>query len=88
VAVDERTEEAWVGTHGGVVKWNPQTGTYTKYTAPDGLADNVVYAIAIDTEGNKWFGTPGGASRLAADGTWITYVTIVSGKLFIRHVVV
>ena len=30
--------------------------TWTTYTTADGLADNYVTAIAIDAQGNKWFG--------------------------------
>jgi ligand-binding sensor domain-containing protein len=42
------------------------------------LAGNVVNAVAIDNQGNKWFGTDQGVSKL--DGTnWITYNTFNSG---------
>ena len=34
-------------------------GTYTKYTVLDGLATNLVNVIAIETHGNRWFGTEG-----------------------------
>ena len=40
VAVDPRTQEVWVATNGGVVRWDPQLSTYTKYTVLDGLATN------------------------------------------------
>ena len=49
-------------------------GTWTTYnTSNSGLANNYVYVIAIDEEGNKWFGTwGGGVSKF--DGTaWATY---------------
>jgi ligand-binding sensor domain-containing protein len=37
-----------------------------------GLAGNGVYAIAIDAQGNTWFGTGNGVARF--DGaTWTTY---------------
>ncbi len=40
---------------GGVSKFD---GTnWTTYTTTDGLAFNFVNAIAIDAQGNKWFGT-------------------------------
>ncbi|UCD84585.1 MAG: hypothetical protein JSU92_15160 [Deltaproteobacteria bacterium] len=50
-------EYIWVGTKGGVVRWDIENGTYTKYTTADGLCNNVVRAVAIDSEGNKWFGS-------------------------------
>ena len=65
----------WVGTEGGVVRWDVTTGQYVKYTTADGLADNDVLAVAVDGAGSKWFGTgSGGVSRF--DGvTWTTYTT-------------
>ena len=64
----------WAATIGGVVRWNRTDGSYVKYTTIDGLADNRVYAIAIDGAGHKWFGTYGGVSEF--DGsTWTTYTT-------------
>ena len=64
----------WAGTVGGVVKWNINNGEYIKFTSADGLVDNVVLSIAIDSEGNKWFGTSGGVNKF--DGTnWTTFTT-------------
>jgi ligand-binding sensor domain-containing protein len=71
----------------GVIKSNHPTGylpagiskfddtTWTIYTTADGLAGNHVYAIAIDAEGNKWFGTDGGVSKFN-NTTWTTYDTL------------
>ena len=62
----------WAATDGGVVKWDMKTGEYIKYTTIDGLAGNEVFSIAIDSEGDKWFGTNIGVSKF--DGTnWTTY---------------
>ena len=47
---------------------------FINYTTADGLADNKVRAIVIDSEGNKWFGTGGGVSKFV-DNTWTTYTT-------------
>ncbi len=65
----------WAVSYGGVVRWNINTGEYIKYITADGLIDNDVRSIAIDSEGNKWFGTfHGGVSKF--DGKkWITYTT-------------
>lgn len=55
----------------------PETGTGTEgvwksYRYVDGLADNYVWALMQDKEGNIWFGTDGGVSRF--DGVnWETY---------------
>ncbi len=50
----------WAGCVSVVLKWNIDDGSSIKYTNVDGLAKNCVKAIAIDAEGNKWFGTEGG----------------------------
>jgi uncharacterized repeat protein (TIGR01451 family) len=49
--------------------------TWTHYTTADGLAADEVRSIAIDANGNKWFGTyNGGVSKF--DGiNWTTYTT-------------
>jgi ligand-binding sensor domain-containing protein len=66
-------DSVWAGTEGGVVRWNRTAGTYVKYTAPDGLAQNTVNAVAIDDAGHPWFGTDG-AGVSAFDGTnWTAY---------------
>lgn len=39
--------------------------TWTTYTTANGLVSNNIKAIAIDTEGNKWFGTDSGISKLS-----------------------
>jgi len=48
--------------------------TWTTYRGGYGLVSDYVYAIAIDAQGNKWFGAEGGVSKF--DGTnWTTYTT-------------
>lgn len=49
---------------------------WTTYNTTNGLIYNKVNVIAIDTQGNKWFGTDSGVSKF--DGiNWITYNTAV-----------
>ncbi len=56
----------------GVSKFDGST--WTSYTTSDGLINGYVNAIAIDSHGNKWFGTDGGVSKF--DGvTWTNYTT-------------
>ncbi|HET8761104.1 MAG TPA: two-component regulator propeller domain-containing protein [Nitrospiria bacterium] len=60
----------WIGTWGGgVARFDGRT--WTNYTTQDGLAGNVVYAIAQDPTGRLWFGTNHGVCTY--DGrTWAT----------------
>ena len=58
---------------------------FTNYTTADGLVSNNVISIAIDAQGNKWFGTyNGGVSKF--DGTtWTNYTTadgLVSNSVY------
>ena len=64
----------WAVSYGGVVRWNINTGEYIKYITADGLIDNDVRSIAIDSEGNKWFGTTEGVSKFYGTN-WTTYTT-------------
>ena len=60
----------WIGTWGGgVARFDGKT--WTNFTTQDGLAGNVVYAIAQDPTGRLWFGTNHGLSTF--DGrAWTT----------------
>jgi len=52
----------WAGTENGVSKFDGRT--WKTYTTADGLIDNNVFSIAFDAEGNKWFGTWLGLSKM------------------------
>ncbi len=57
------------------------TNWTTYNTKNSGLAENGINAIAIDSSGNKWFGTWNGVSKF--DGTnWTTYNTSNSGLAY------
>jgi ligand-binding sensor domain-containing protein len=67
----------WIGTSGGGAGLLDDGGTpHTKtddlwvtFTTADGLAENYVYAAAVDAIGRKWFGTGNGVSVLEDGGT-------------------
>jgi streptogramin lyase len=64
----------WAGTNGGgILKWDLTTRTYQTYTVANGeLPENTIHSIAIDSEGNKWFGTDAGVYKF--DGVnWVNY---------------
>jgi ligand-binding sensor domain-containing protein len=68
--VDDR-DQVWAGTWGGgLSRYDGQR--WHNYTVRDGLAGNIVYSIARDSDGTLWIGTNHGLSRF--DGTsWHTY---------------
>lgn len=74
LTVDQKANSMWVGTSSGVheidlTKRQPKN----TFTRKDGLANEYVFAVGIDSQGYKWFGTnAGGASRYHG-GKWKTY---------------
>lgn len=74
LAVEPARGALWVGTSGGVheVALADQRvrGTFTR---KDGLASEYVFAIGIDRDGHKWFGTNAGGASRYRDGRWKTY---------------
>ncbi len=60
----------WTATTGGVLRYNQESRTYTRFTRLDGLAGNRVLSLAQDVNGDLWFGTDHqGLSRFrTADG--------------------
>lgn len=61
----------WFAGAGGVSVW--EGGSWRRYAAADGLLGQDVYALDIDKEGYKWFGTFQGLSRLDPENKeWVT----------------
>src|SRR6185295_10139126 len=59
----------WVGTEQGLNRIDPMTGAIRHYFEADGLAGNVVNALASAEDGGVWAGSwPGGVTYIAPDG--------------------
>ena len=74
VYIDPLTGNQWFGTPKGTAY---HIGTETKknwtvYTTLEGLVNDEILSIAGDTEGNIWFGTKGGVSRLG-NSSWTSF---------------
>lgn len=54
----------WVGTRNGVNKIDKRKKTIEKYTTEDGLIDNNIKSLFIDSKNNLWIGTPKGLNIL------------------------
>jgi ligand-binding sensor domain-containing protein len=91
IAVDG-TGRLWFGTYGGGASVLDHGGTpfdkgddtWATFTTADGLADNGVFAIAVDGAGRLWFGTYGGGVSVLdhggtpfdkGDDAWATFTT-------------
>lgn len=53
----------WIGTSGGLNKFDYRAGTFEHYTEQDGLPNEVIYGILPDDNGNLWLSTNKGLSR-------------------------
>jgi ligand-binding sensor domain-containing protein/signal transduction histidine kinase len=61
---EDPTGAVWIGTWGsGLDRFDPATQTFTHYTEKDGLPDNVIYGIEVDSEGFLWMSTNQGLSK-------------------------
>ncbi|MDI6807394.1 MAG: glycosyltransferase [Candidatus Eisenbacteria bacterium] len=61
----------WCATTGGVSRFSILDSTFAKINVVDGLASEKLTAVAIDDDGNKYFGTEAsGISMYSQNGTW------------------
>lgn len=74
LAVDRAANSVWVGTSVGVHEVDLATrDPKHTFTRKEGLANEYVFAIAVDSRGYKWFGTNGGGVTRYRDGEWKTF---------------
>lgn len=74
LAVEKAANSLWVGTSVGVMEIDLKTiQPKNVFTRSDGLANEYVFGIGIDSKGYKWFGTNAGGASRYKDGKWKTY---------------
>lgn len=74
LTIEKSSNTLWIGTSAGVNEIDLKTGQRRNtFTRKDGLANEYVFAIGIDSEGYKWFGTNAGGASRYKDGKWKTY---------------
>jgi ligand-binding sensor domain-containing protein len=74
LAVEKKAGSLWVGTSKGVHEVDLASGKPKHtFTRESGLANEYVFAIGIDKEGYKWFGTNAGGVSRYRDGKWKTF---------------
>ena len=72
--VQTRDGYIWLGTDGGLVRFNGES--FTAFTTQTGaLKDNEVWALQEDAEGGLWIGTYGGGLTLLKAGRFRTFTT-------------
>ncbi len=74
IATDPRSNTLWVGTSVGALEVNLKTRDVLRtHTRAEGLANEYVFALAVDREGGTWFGTNGGGASRFYQSKWKTY---------------
>ncbi len=74
---EDRSGQLWAGTQSGLSRWN---GSQWKiFTTRDGLSENVVRAIAQDTNGNFWIGTENRGLNFFVNGKFVSYQATENG---------
>ncbi|UCB56299.1 MAG: hypothetical protein JSW45_03785 [Thiotrichales bacterium] len=74
LAIDNNTNSLWVGTSTGVLEIDLKTSqVLNTFTREHGLANEYVFAIHVDSQGYKWFGTNAGGASRYKDGKWDVY---------------
>lgn len=60
----DKIDNLWIGTWGGGLnKYDHLNNIFTRYSEKNGLANNVVYGILGDRDGNLWMSTNEGISK-------------------------
>jgi ligand-binding sensor domain-containing protein len=71
LAIEDATDTLWVGTSMGVMEIGlADQALRNTFTRQHGLANEYVFAIGIDSQGYKWFGTNAGGASRYKDGEW------------------
>ncbi|MBK8161737.1 MAG: regulator [Gammaproteobacteria bacterium] len=74
LAADPDAGALWVGTSLGVHEIDLDTREVRKtYTRGDGLANEYVFSVLVDSAGDKWFGTNGGGVTRLRGAEWKTW---------------
>ncbi|RDB42432.1 regulator [Halomonas sp. DQ26W] len=74
LAVEADAETLWVGTSSGLLEIGlAGYEVRNTFTRADGLANEYIFAIGIDSRGYKWFGTNAGGVSRYRDGEWQTF---------------
>jgi ligand-binding sensor domain-containing protein len=74
LTVEPKRNVLWVGTSSGVHEVDLKTSQVRNtFTRKDGLANEYVFAVGIDRDGYKWFGTNAGGTSRYRDGQWKTF---------------
>lgn len=61
--LEDRNGNVWIGTNGGLNKFDPRAKTFTRYFQDQGLPSSEIAGLLEDLSGNIWISTIAGLSR-------------------------
>ena len=68
----------WAATSGGLVRWDTDAGTYTKYTSEHRLCSNQLSAVEVAPDGTIWLASKDNGISSLKDGVFRSY-TVADG---------
>ena len=63
---EDRTGRLWIGTRGGLCRYDRARGGFVRHTSPGEQPGHDVFAITEDRQGSLWLGTTTGLCRVGA----------------------
>lgn len=72
ISIDEKRGRVWLGTNAGLSSCDLEGKEWERFTEKEGLPNDVIRDLAIDSYGNLWVGTPSGLAFFDGE-TWKTY---------------
>lgn len=77
--VEDDSNNLWIGTNYGLVKFDLDKQKVMTYTEKDGLSNNTVYGILLDEQNNPWVSTNNGISKLNVKTNKFRYLSSIDG---------
>jgi signal transduction histidine kinase/CheY-like chemotaxis protein len=59
---EQSPDTYWLASRQGLVRWEPGSDRYKRFTTEDGLSDNIIHAVYPDKHGRLWLSTNYGIS--------------------------
>jgi ligand-binding sensor domain-containing protein len=75
----DRQGVLWIGTGGGLCRFNEKAGTFTNFSEKNGLANAGVGQLLVDDKDRIWMSTSGGISMLNESRTLFTHYDPADG---------
>jgi len=75
----DRRGTLWIGTSGGLNRYDPVKNSFRAFTEKEGLPNNVVYGIEEDAAGYLWLSTNNGMARFNPQTETVQTYTINDG---------